>query len=81
MDYSPMEPLYSAAQTRALDAAAIHTHGIPGITLMARAAQATFDCLITVWPEPDHVQVLCGTGNNGGDGFCWPISPTSAALA
>ena len=69
MDYSPMEPLYSAAQTRALDAAAIHTHGIPGITLMARAAQATFDCLITVWPEPDHVQVLCGTGNNGGDGF------------
>ncbi|MEP1473120.1 MAG: NAD(P)H-hydrate dehydratase [Halieaceae bacterium] len=69
MDYSPMEPLYSAAQTRALDAAAIETHKIPGIVLMARAAQAAFDCLVTVWPEAEHVQVLCGTGNNGGDGF------------
>ncbi len=69
MDYSPMERLYSADQTRALDQEAIKSHGIAGITLMARAAQATFDCLVTVWPDPEHVQILCGTGNNGGDGF------------
>jgi NAD(P)H-hydrate epimerase len=63
------EALYTAAQTRALDDCAIHKHNIPGITLMARAAEAAFSYLLEVWPEPEYVQVLCGTGNNGGDGF------------
>ena len=63
------EKLYTAEQTRALDHCAIHDHGIPGITLMSRAARSAFDCLLEVWPDPDHIQILCGTGNNGGDGF------------
>ncbi|MGB1142121.1 MAG: NAD(P)H-hydrate epimerase, partial [Halioglobus sp.] len=63
------EKLYTAEQTRALDHCAIHEHGIAGITLMSRAANATFDYLLEMWPEPGHLQVLCGTGNNGGDGF------------
>ncbi len=63
------ERLYTAAQTRELDRCAIQDHGIPGITLMARAASAAFDCLGHVWPGVERVQVLCGTGNNGGDGF------------
>ncbi len=63
------EKLYTAAQTRALDACAIDTHGVPGITLMSRAANAAFDCLLGAWPVPGRLQVLCGTGNNGGDGF------------
>lgn len=63
------EKLYTAEQTRALDHCAIHEHGIAGITLMSRAANAAFDYLLEMWPEPGHIQVLCGTGNNGGDGF------------
>jgi NAD(P)H-hydrate epimerase len=63
------ENLYTAAQTRALDHCAIHDHGIPGITLMSRAADAAFRCLLEMWPQPERLQVLCGTGNNGGDGF------------
>jgi hydroxyethylthiazole kinase-like uncharacterized protein yjeF len=63
------EPLYTAAQVRALDHCAIHDHHIPGITLMARAAEAAFRYLLQAWPEPGCIQVLCGTGNNGGDGF------------
>ncbi len=63
------ERLYTAAQTRALDHSAIHDHGIPGSTLMLRAAEAAFRCLLEAWPEPGRIQVLCGTGNNGGDGF------------
>jgi len=63
------ENLYTAAQTRALDRCAIRDHGIPGIVLMSRAAQAAFRHLLALWPEPGPVQVLCGTGNNGGDGF------------
>jgi ADP-dependent NAD(P)H-hydrate dehydratase / NAD(P)H-hydrate epimerase len=63
------EPLYTAAQTRALDHCAIHDHGIPGITLMSRAAETAFRCLLEAWPEPLCLTLLCGTGNNGGDGF------------
>jgi len=63
------EYLYTAAQTRALDACAIRAHGIPGITLMARAAEVTLRHLLAAWPEPAGLSVLCGTGNNGGDGF------------
>jgi len=63
------ENLYTAAQTRELDRCAIQDHGIPGITLMSRAASACFEALVHNWPGVEHVQVLCGTGNNGGDGF------------
>jgi hydroxyethylthiazole kinase-like uncharacterized protein yjeF len=63
------ENLYTAAQTHALDQCAICEHNIPGITLMARAANAALGYLLEVWPEPERLQVMCGTGNNGGDGF------------
>ena len=36
---------------------------------MSRAAEAAFRYLLETWPEPGCLQVLCGTGNNGGDGF------------
>ncbi|RLA60031.1 MAG: bifunctional ADP-dependent NAD(P)H-hydrate dehydratase/NAD(P)H-hydrate epimerase [Gammaproteobacteria bacterium] len=63
------EKLYTAEQTRALDHCAIHDYKIPGITLMSRAATAAFRALLDSWPNPECIQVLCGTGNNGGDGF------------
>lgn len=63
------ENLYTTAQTRALDHCAIHDHKIPGIVLMSRAADAAFNHLLETWPRPERLQVLCGTGNNGGDGF------------
>ncbi|RLQ22305.1 NAD(P)H-hydrate dehydratase [Seongchinamella sediminis] len=69
MDKASFEPLYTAQQSRALDRCAIDEHGIPGITLMSRAANAAFDCLVSTWADPECVQVFCGTGNNGGDGF------------
>jgi hydroxyethylthiazole kinase-like uncharacterized protein yjeF len=61
-------PLYSAGQLHALDRLAIDS-GIPGYTLMARAAQAAQDVLQRCWPQGKDIRVLCGTGNNGGDGF------------
>ncbi|MGQ0656616.1 MAG: NAD(P)H-hydrate dehydratase [Chromatiales bacterium] len=61
--------LYRAEGVRALDRAAIEGHGIPGRTLMERAGAAVFAVLRERWPEARHVAVLCGTGNNGGDGF------------
>ena len=61
--------LYDAASTRELDRVAIEQLGIPGLTLMQRAGQAAYEALRERWPEVQRVSVLCGTGNNGGDGF------------
>ena len=61
--------LYRAEQVRALDRAAIEDHGIPGAELMERAGAAAYRLLRTRWPGARHLTVLCGGGNNGGDGY------------
>jgi ADP-dependent NAD(P)H-hydrate dehydratase / NAD(P)H-hydrate epimerase len=61
--------LYSVAQVRALDEYAIRVQGISGYTLMKRAGDAALQVLRERWPQARHVVVLCGAGNNGGDGY------------
>jgi ADP-dependent NAD(P)H-hydrate dehydratase / NAD(P)H-hydrate epimerase len=61
--------IYSAAQVRALDAFEIEKRRIPGFTLMTRAAQAALDLLRARWPQARRLAVVCGAGNNGGDGY------------
>ncbi len=61
--------IYSPAAVRELDRRAIEDHGIPGYTLMTRAGQATFDLARKAFPEAGHWLVLCGAGNNAGDGY------------
>ncbi len=61
--------LYRAAQVRELDRTAIENFEIPGLTLMERAGSAAYRLLRTKWPEVQDITVVCGTGNNGGDGF------------
>ncbi len=63
------EPLYRAAQVRELDRRAIEMHGIPGATLMQRAGEAVFNLLRTRWPRARNIAIVCGPGNNGGDGY------------
>lgn len=61
--------LYRAEQVRALDRAAIDDYGIPGAELMERAGAAAFRLLRGRWPGVRRIVVLCGAGNNGGDGY------------
>ncbi len=61
--------LYTAEQTRLLDKTAIEEAGIPGFTLMKRAGRAVFAEIQKRWPDMKTLSVLCGGGNNGGDGF------------
>ena len=63
------ERLYTAEQVRALDKRAIEDFHIPGSTLMTRAGRAAFQWLRLHWPDAQKIQIICGTGNNGGDGF------------
>lgn len=64
----PVE-LYRAAQVRELDRIAIEERGIPGYTLMSRAGEAAFKLLRQCWPGAHRIVVVCGGGNNGGDGY------------
>ncbi len=61
--------LYTAEQVRRLDRLAIDAHGIAGYTLMNRAAVAVFETARGRFTSARHWLVLCGAGNNGGDGF------------
>lgn len=61
--------LYTAAQVRQLDRIAIEEAGIPGAVLMERAGRSAFAYLRARWPAARRVAVLCGAGNNGGDGY------------
>lgn len=61
--------IYSSAQVRAIDAFEIEQHQVPSYTLMTRAAEAALRILRERWPQARRIAVVCGAGNNGGDGY------------
>jgi len=77
----PVNRLYTAAQVRELDRLAIEEHGIPGYELMNRAGHAAFDRLRARWPEARALTIVCGGGNNGGDGYVIARLAKDAGLA
>ncbi|MFA3782102.1 NAD(P)H-hydrate dehydratase [Melioribacteraceae bacterium 4301-Me] len=67
-----MIPLYSAQQIRDADNFAINSLGMPSIILMENAARSIYENVILNLSEKiefKNVGILCGKGNNGGDGF------------
>ena len=62
-----MKKILTAAQMKACDEYAIRTLGVPSRTLMQRAAEACVNALDGF--DTSRTVVLCGTGNNGGDGM------------
>ena len=63
-----MQPLLKSGQMREAESRTIAA-GTPGFTLMMRAGEAAADAAARMVGEDDRVLVLCGPGNNGGDGF------------
>jgi len=68
-----MTELLTAAQMRARETAAIESGGVTGRELMERAGRGVVGAVCDEWPElaatTHRAAVLCGPGNNGGDGF------------
>lgn len=61
--------LFTSEQARAIDRRATDEAGLPGFELMTRAAAAAFAMLRRRWPDAARLRIVCGTGNNGGDGY------------
>ncbi len=61
--------IYSVASVREIDRIAIEELGVPGYTLMSRAAGAAVRDARRRFPDARRWQVVCGAGNNGGDGY------------
>ncbi len=68
-----MAELLTSAQMRAIERAAIDSGRTSGAALMERAGAEVVRAIGSVWPDlaaaPAAALVLCGPGNNGGDGF------------
>lgn len=67
-----MIPLYTSQQVREADSFAINTLGIPSIVLMENAARSLYSEIMQSVDdslENKNVGIVCGKGNNGGDGF------------
>lgn len=63
------EYLYSAEQVRELDRRAIEDFDIPSYELMCRAGQGLLDIIQLRWASANKVLIVCGSGNNAGDGY------------
>ena len=62
-------PLYDVDALRTLEARGITMAGGDGFALMARAGEAAWHCALAHWPQAQRIVVVCGPGNNGGDGY------------
>jgi ADP-dependent NAD(P)H-hydrate dehydratase / NAD(P)H-hydrate epimerase len=63
-----LRPLYDAEGMRAVDRWAIEEQGVPSLELMEAAGASVAEAVAGLAPE-GPVRVVCGKGNNGGDGF------------
>ncbi|MEX0451044.1 NAD(P)H-hydrate dehydratase [Spiribacter sp. 218] len=75
------QALYTPEQVRELDRRAIEDHAIPGGVLMARAGRAAWRLIRQRFPDARRLLVLCGGGNNGGDGYVIARHAAEAGLA
>ncbi len=74
-----MVKILTSGQMRSLERLAIESGAVSGLELMERAGAEVVEAIFETWPElarepaattaPRRAVILCGPGNNGGDGF------------
>ena len=64
-----VERVFTGAECREIDRIAIEELGISGYRLMYRAASFAMAELLKRWPQAKSVSIVCGNGNNAGDGY------------
>jgi ADP-dependent NAD(P)H-hydrate dehydratase / NAD(P)H-hydrate epimerase len=61
--------IVNAAEMREIDRVTSERFGVPSLSLMENAGTAVADFILAEYPDAKRVAVICGKGNNGGDGF------------
>ncbi|MGA9526798.1 MAG: NAD(P)H-hydrate dehydratase [Terriglobales bacterium] len=61
--------IVSAAEMRAIDRATSERFGVPSLTLMENSGSAVARFVLDEYPHAERIGIVCGKGNNGGDGF------------
>jgi len=61
--------IVSTAEMREIDRSTSERFGVPSLTLMENAGAAVARFILFDYPQAERVGILCGKGNNGGDGF------------
>lgn len=61
--------LYSIEQVRKIEQKIIKSFNILAFDLMKKAGTFAFDTIIKHYPDINNITVICGMGNNGGDGY------------
>jgi hydroxyethylthiazole kinase-like uncharacterized protein yjeF len=61
--------IVSVAEMREIDRATSERFGVPSLTLMENAGSAVVHFILSDYPQAQRIGVVCGKGNNGGDGF------------
>ncbi len=61
--------IVTAAEMREIDRATSQRFGVPSLSLMENAGSAVAEFVVTRYLSAERIGVICGKGNNGGDGF------------
>jgi len=61
--------IVTAAEMREIDRVTSERFGVPSLSLMENAGGAVADFVVSQYPSAKRIGVICGKGNNGGDGF------------
>jgi hydroxyethylthiazole kinase-like uncharacterized protein yjeF len=61
--------IVSAAEMREIDRVTSERFGVPSLTLMENAGSAIATFILSDYPKARRIGIICGKGNNGGDGF------------
>lgn len=61
--------IVSASEMREIDRVTSKDFGVPSMTLMENAGSAVARFILSEYPQAKSIGVICGKGNNGGDGF------------
>src|SRR6266850_2381825 len=61
--------IVTAAEMREIDRITTEKYGLPSLTLMENAGSAVAQFVLEEYPDAKQITVVCGKGNNGGDGL------------
>ncbi|WP_038888433.1 bifunctional ADP-dependent NAD(P)H-hydrate dehydratase/NAD(P)H-hydrate epimerase [Vibrio campbellii] len=80
MDFNLALKLYTAEQVRNGEVIAAQMAGVSMYSLMQRAGMAVYEQFLHLYPKARTVLVVCGKGNNGGDGYVFATLAKQAQL-